>query len=108
MFTSMTTTIRKTIEIPPDRHLSFDLPETAPVGKVTMMLYLVEHGEPGQPDTGPFPSIDELKKEARQKTADRFADPSGDSLQKYCGSLQNIFNEDGVTIQRKIRDEWPD
>jgi hypothetical protein len=57
---------------------------------------------------GTFPGIEELKAEARQKTAERFAYPSGDSLQKYCGVLKDIFTEDGLEYQRRLRDEWPD
>ncbi|GHU77954.1 hypothetical protein FACS189462_1230 [Spirochaetia bacterium] len=52
------------------------------------------------------PTIEALKKEAAQKAAQRFADPSGDALQRFCGSLAHIYTEDGVVIQRRMRDEW--
>ncbi|MDR2434749.1 MAG: hypothetical protein LBD47_09300 [Treponema sp.] len=56
----------------------------------------------------PFPTLEELKAEARRKTAERLDDPSGDSLQKYCGCLKGVFLEDGVECQWKLHDEWPD
>jgi hypothetical protein len=128
-------TIEQIVEVPANHRITIDVPPEIPAGKTNVILTFptpsagqaspirigfLEGGVsvPADFDTmgqeeiattsAPFPSIDELKKEARQKTADRFADPSGDSIQKYCGSLQNIFTEDGVTIQRRIRDEWPD
>ena len=50
--------------------------------------------------------IEALKNEAAQKAVRRFTDPSGDALQRFCGSLAHIYTEDGVAIQRRMRDEW--
>jgi hypothetical protein len=50
--------------------------------------------------------IEALRKEAAQKAALRFSDPSGDALQRFCGSLAHIYTEDGVVIQRRMRNEW--
>jgi hypothetical protein len=108
--------IEKTIEITADGRLRLDitLPKTIPGGRTNVVLVFpfVEGPVSETPDTScswePFLGIEELKNEAKRKTAERFADPSGDSLQKYCGCLQSLFPEDGVECQRKMRDEWPD
>jgi hypothetical protein len=52
------------------------------------------------------PSLEALRLEAERKAGRRFAGPSGDSLQKFCGSLTHIYTEDGVDTQRRMRDEW--
>ncbi|MDR1468001.1 MAG: hypothetical protein LBT00_01765 [Spirochaetaceae bacterium] len=59
----------------------------------------------------PFPSIEELKAEARQKTAERLAEwekTGVDPLAKYAGCLKGVYPEDAVQYQRELRDEWPD
>jgi hypothetical protein len=105
-------TIEQTVAIPADRRLRLDvaLPDTFKPGSA---LRLAITGDDGPREarvyTGePFPSIEELKAEARRKTQARFADPSGDALQKYCGALKDVFTEDGLEYQREMRDEWPD
>jgi hypothetical protein len=103
--------IEQTIDIAADRrlHLDMTLPETVPSGRTSVvLLFLSDNKSPRLYTPEPFPSIEELKAEADRKAAERFADPSGDSLQKYCGCLKDVFSEDGVEYQRKIRDEWPD
>jgi hypothetical protein len=55
----------------------------------------------------PFPTIEELKAEA----ATRFAEMERtgvDPLAQFAGSLKDVFPEDGLEYQRKMRDEWPD
>jgi hypothetical protein len=110
--------IEQTVDIPADRrlHLDITLPESVQSGRADIVLVFstaesVERAageEPGAYTPEPFPGIEELKAEARQKTAERFACPSGDSLQKYCGILKDVFTEDGLEYQRRLRDEWPD
>ena len=56
-----------------------------------------------------FPTIAELKAEAERKAAEReacFKATGKDPLQEFCGCLKDVFDEDGVAIQRKMRDEW--
>jgi hypothetical protein len=102
-------TIEQTVDIPADRRLYLDLPHSVPSGKVDIVLVLSTAEETPRAHTPtPFPNIESLKEEARQKTAARLACPSGDPLQKYCGILKDVFTEDGVEYQRKMRDEWPD
>jgi hypothetical protein len=111
-------TIEQTVDIPADRRLRLDmtLPQSVPSGRadIVLVLSVAEPAEKAEEEASriytpkPFPTIEELKEEARQKTAARLACPSGDSLQKYCGILKDVFTEDGVEYQRKLRDEWPD
>ncbi|MDR1287872.1 MAG: hypothetical protein LBK08_09720 [Treponema sp.] len=59
----------------------------------------------------PFPTIEELKAEAGRKAAERLAEMEKtgvDPLAQFAGCLKNIFPEDGMEYQRKMRDEWPD
>jgi hypothetical protein len=108
--------IEKTIEITADGRLRLDirLPKTIPGGKTNVVLVFPSAEDPASKSQAApylresFPAIEELKNEARRKTAERLADPSGDSLQKYCGCLKDLFSEDGVEYQREIRSEWPD
>ncbi|MDR2588753.1 MAG: hypothetical protein LBC67_04935 [Spirochaetales bacterium] len=120
-------TIQKTVDIPADRRLTVDLPKTIPSGRVNVRMVFDTPAEPAAPDmaeTAPaagdavsrllshtFPTIEEIKAEAAQKAAKREAAIKAtgvDPLQKYCGCLKDVFDEDGVVIQRRMRDEWPE
>ena len=111
-------TIEQTITIPADRrlHLDMTLPQSVPSGRTSIVLIIptsepAESAEEEAPlvyKPAPEPTIEELMEDARQKTEARLADPSGDSLQKYCGCLEDAFPEDGLVYQRRMRDEWPD
>ncbi|MDR1256606.1 MAG: hypothetical protein LBJ86_02540, partial [Spirochaetaceae bacterium] len=95
--------IEQTVDIAADGRLRLDmaLPETVPAGRTSVVLVFPFSEEPPRryaPE--PFPSIEELMAEIDRKAAERFADPSGDSLQKYCGCLEDVFTEDGVEYQR--------
>jgi hypothetical protein len=76
-----------------------------------------ETSEPGGQETlspytpDPFPALEELKAGARRKTAERFAEMERtgvDPLARFAGRLKNVFPEDGMEYQRRMRDEWPD
>jgi hypothetical protein len=59
----------------------------------------------------PFPTIEELKAEARRKAAERMAEMERtgvDPLARFAGCLKDVFPEDGLEYQRMMRDEWPD
>jgi hypothetical protein len=116
--------IIKSMNISADKWLHLELPPNVPSGRVDMVLGGIPHvyktesfsGVETLRETAPeyagmsetFSSIEDLMAEAERKTAERFACPSGDSLQKYCGILKDIFPEDGLVYQRRLRDEWPD
>jgi hypothetical protein len=55
----------------------------------------------------PFPTIEELKAEAHAKYLKRM-ETGVDSFAKFAGTMKDVFTEDGVTYQRRMRDEWPD
>jgi hypothetical protein len=110
-------TIQQTVNIPADRRLIVDLPPEVPSGKVSVVLSFPQAADtPSPKDSDPlsrllshkFPTIEEIKAEAAQKTKERLADPSRDSLKRYAGCLADsaVCEGDPVTIQRKMRDEW--
>jgi hypothetical protein len=114
-------TIEKIVEISADRrlHLDLTLPKTVPSGKtsVVLMFPAAETSAPSEQETPPpytmepFPTIEELKAEARQKTAERFAEMEKtgiDPLARFAGCLKDVFPEDGLEYQRRMREEWPD
>jgi hypothetical protein len=95
-----------------------EVPETIPEGEISVVLTFSESKtvaaapETVNPRYVPesFPTIEELKAEARQKTLERLADPDKDSMRKYAGCLagSKAFAGDPVEIQRRMRNEWPD
>jgi hypothetical protein len=115
------TTIEKTVDISADRRLQLDLtlPKTVPSGKTNIVLVFSStetfgfdvRESPPPYMTEPFPAIGELMVEAERKAVERFAEMEKtgvDPLQKYCGILKDVFPEDGLEYQRRMRDEWPD
>jgi hypothetical protein len=123
-------TIQQTVDIPANRRLIVDIPLDVPTGKTSVVLIFsqVERSEAADMDTinrnaerlnsetldvlsHTFPTIEEIKAEAARKGAKRAAAIKAtgiDPLQKYCGCLKDVFDEDGVVIQRRMRDEWPE
>jgi hypothetical protein len=97
-------TIRQTVNIPEDRRLSLELPKTAPVGKVTILLSLAAKGQ--NQGSRPSPGIEELKAEADAKYAAMLASGE-DPLLKLRESLkgEKVFSDD-IDYQRGMRDEW--
>ena len=94
-----------------------ELPKTTPRGRVKVILTLDTAAEPAPASedavsrllSHQFPTIEELKAEAERKAAEReayFKATGKDPMQEFCGCLKDVFDEDGVTIQRKMRDEW--
>ena len=113
-------TFQQTVDIPADRHLTLDLPQTVPSGRVSVVL-VFDTPAGAEAETAPagadavtrilerqFPTIEELKAEAARKTAARLADPSRDSLTRYAGCLADsaVFEGGPAAIQRQMRDEW--
>jgi hypothetical protein len=90
-------TIRQTVDIPAGRRLFLELPKTAPVGKVTVLLSFSETGGP---------DLEELKAEAAAKYAAMLADGE-DPLLKLREALkgEKVFSDD-IDYQRSMRDEW--
>jgi hypothetical protein len=98
-------TIKQTVEIPVNHRLTIEIPQEIPAGKAILTFtpaLVVENG--ARPPAKA--AIEALKAEAAQKAERRFGDPSGDALQRFCGSLAHIYTEDGVVIQRRMRGEW--
>jgi hypothetical protein len=56
---NMTTTIRKIVDIPADKHLSIDLPESVPAGKTNILLML---STPENAEAEPSAPLEEAQK----------------------------------------------
>ena len=118
-------TIEQTVDIPVDGHVhvDFTLPKTANGKKATVTLSVQEssadaaewaeiekHRErlAGYYRRNPTPrTIEEALEDAERKYAARMA-TGKDPLEGLCGSLKDVFTEDGVVLQRRLRSEWPD
>ncbi|GHU54136.1 hypothetical protein FACS1894200_14570 [Spirochaetia bacterium] len=111
-------TIQQTVDVPASRQLVLEVLHEVPEGRTSVVLVFSEAKE--KPDNpaetldahifAPFPTLEELKAEAARKAAEQqayFEATGKDPLQKYCGTLKDVFDEDGVVIQRRMRDEWP-
>jgi hypothetical protein len=90
-------TMRKIIDIPADRRISFDLPESVPSGPAAVSLTVeIESGA----------AIEELKRQAAAKYAAMKASGE-DPLLKLRAALGGLAVFDGSgDYQRSMRDEW--
>ena len=103
----MTTTIRKTVDIPADRRLYLELPQDTPTGSAEIIVRVPVNAPPHAGEFSSFPTMEELDADARRKTAERKAtgrDPALELRDSLKG--RQIFGVDGVAYQRSIRDEW--
>jgi hypothetical protein len=101
-------TIKQTVDIPADRRLYLALPQSVPSGRADIVLVLSTAKEASRVAMAePFPSIEELKEEASAKYAEMLK-TGVDPLARFAGCLKDVFTEDGVEYQRRLRDEWPD
>jgi hypothetical protein len=117
--------IQQTVDIPADRHLSLDVPETVPTGRVNVCLVFdtsAETSASAAAETVPAgddvvsrllshtsPTIEEIKEKAAKREAIIKAtgkDPIMELLNSMDGSA--FAGVDGVAYQREIRDEWQD
>jgi hypothetical protein len=122
---SVTMTIEQTIDIPRDRCLSIELPESAPCGSATVVVTVIPSMTARWPDTQsnqgqtaqmrtPLPVVQaEVMdiQDACLDTALHCGRPhEKQSLFKYAGCLKDsgIFEGDAMDIQRSMRSEWPD
>jgi hypothetical protein len=114
-------TIQQTVDIPADRRLTFEVPETVPNGKSTVkVIFTPIHGENKTAPLVEVPQggskknahinypqdLREAQIELAFKTMPGHADK--DPSRKFAGCLKgkNVFKDDPVEIQRKMRDEW--
>jgi len=111
------TMIQQMVTIPPDRRLYLELPNTAPLGRVEIAIVFnsPQDRAAGRPDPavfgGSFPPLADCEKEAAEKLARRQAQGRGvfDGAAECLKDAPPFFGGiDGVTYQRKLRDEWSD
>ena len=107
MLVSMTTTIRKTVDIPVDRRLYLELPQDMPTGSAEVIVRVPVTAAPQTDEFAPFPTMEELDKKAHEQYL-AWKDSDIDPLIELRDSLngRQIFGVDGVAYQRSIRDEW--
>jgi hypothetical protein len=110
-------TIQQTIDSPADRRLYLELPETVPTGntKVHITFFTVSAKAESRDETlerllQPLPSLEEFKREAAEKTANRIASGCApfEEARELLNGRQLFDGVDGVEYQRKMRDEWSD
>jgi hypothetical protein len=101
----MTTTIRKIVDIPANRHLSIDLPESVPTGKTSILLMFSTPENHEAESSVPLEEAQKVWNYNRSHSAEIRA-----KLQKLRGALPSASfgGMDGVSYQRKVRDEWED
>ncbi|GHV25180.1 hypothetical protein AGMMS4952_02300 [Spirochaetia bacterium] len=99
--------IQQTVDIPANRKLYLELPETVPSGKTKVIL---EFKSPVQTDTYPEPlsGLEKLLKEAEEKRLYFQAHPEEIRALRGCLPGTAFGGMDGVTFQRKTRAEWED
>jgi hypothetical protein len=111
--------IEQTIEIPVSRNVHFNvsLPESAPCGWMDVSIRFKPAAVQTRPsgfDVTPEldPVLEMAIKEAAEKRKAYRADPNQmEEIRALRGSLKNTSiwdGLDGVSYQRKIRDEWDD
>jgi hypothetical protein len=119
-------TLQKTVDIPSNRRLTLDLPQTVPSGRVNVRLVFdapESASEEPVHDAGDdalarllshkFPTIEELKEEAARKAEKRQAvikATGKDPIMELRDSFKHspFAGVDGVAYQREMRDEWPE
>jgi hypothetical protein len=112
----MITTVQQTVDIPSDRHLSIDVPESVPTGKASVRLIVETEAADKKASPG-AKKMKIVKKEHTNPPVDlRDAQialawlhgRTDDSSRKYAGCLKGmgVFKGDPVEIQRKMRSEW--
>ena len=113
-------TIQQTIDIPTDRRLVLDLPDTVPSGQTSVRLIFTPINaarqpaksetcpQDAQPQNHDNPPLDLREARIHIAFAAMRQDKSGDSSRKFAGCLKgkNIFKGDPVAIQRTMRNEW--
>ena len=90
--------IEQTVEIPPSRRITIDVPREIPLGPAILIFK---------------PSVTRLAggnahtvEEALQMATVKAADPNRKPISRHFGKHKGIFGVDGVAYQRAIRDEW--
>jgi hypothetical protein len=93
--------IEQTVDIPASRHLSLDLPKNVPSGRVRVVLSFDTPDEAAESVSVRerwIPLVSWLQK----RREERFRQ----AVMQVAGKYAHVFNEDGVTLQRRWRDEW--
>jgi hypothetical protein len=108
----MTTTIERTIDIPVDRRLSLELPETVSCGRATVVITIIPQPvieERAAQMRASIPSLDDFKRKAAAKAARRAAEGRKpfEAAIKMAAEGRNFFEGiDPVEYQRSLRNEW--
>ena len=90
-------TIQQTVDIAADRriHLDIKAPDTVPDGR-TQVLLSFPAAAPARELWIPLISWLQKRREERFRQA----------VMRVAGKFAHVFDEDGVTLQRRWRDEW--
>jgi hypothetical protein len=98
-------TIQQTVEIPADRRIFVDIPDSVPAGRVKLEVTLKSAGGAGE---GKRHIGDWILHPIQSYRAARWAKMLGE-LDEYRRTHGPFFSGmDGLEYQRNLRDEWPD
>ena len=98
-------TIQETVDISADRriHLDIKAPDTIPSGRTRVLLSFPVAEAPPSAASAREPWIP-LISWLRKRREERFRR----AVMRVAGKFAHVFDEDGVTLQRRWRDEWDD
>jgi len=94
-------TIEQIVDIPANRRITLEVPQTVPIGKNILSFTPVSVSQTA--DVSPRTTA-----EARQIEEAKAADPNRKPISHYFGILSPETYGDPVAYQRKLRDEWDD
>jgi len=86
--------IEQIVDIPANRRIAIEVPQTVPVGKNVLSFTPVPGGEP--------------RSSASAAGSTKTANPKRKPISHYFGILSPETYGDPVAYQRKLRDEWDD
>ena len=100
----------QTVEVPADRRITLEVPKEIPAGSTARFKVIWETPQEDMKERvremwDSLPTLEEVKRKAEEQYA-AWKDTGIDPLEKFRGS--KIFGDDadGLTYQRKMRDEW--
>jgi len=94
-------TVEQIVEIPANRWIAIEVPQTVPVGKTILSYTPVSVSQTANVSL-------RTTAEARQIEEAKAANPNRKPISHYFGILSPETYGDPVAYQRKLRDEWDD
>ena len=97
--------VTQTVDVPPSRRLTIEVPHEVPVGPVILTLTPAPAKTIALPETLPGGCSNTVE-EALQAAAEKAADPNRKPISRHFGTLSKHTFGDPVAYQKAVRDEW--